>query len=311
MEVVDVVIEEALNDKEIKRLLSQAKLKTNNTTNSNNSNNISHNISNDISHNSNDNDSIIDLSSSVSPQSSSVSPQSLSASPPHSSSPIVLVLPQYSSSEPLDLQDKKSKKPKKHMMMTDPSGVRHVKDSNDNDFSKTHSIDKYGRFSSYNSSNNDIDEIDNIINSNNISTASTNDWSRPLGQSFKQPNDYSNDFDYDDNDITNKSIESINNISLNKHRHIRFDDNLVSDVFTREKYSRDEIPELFYTHEEACKFTADYNKECYRAQIEGYSWYDWWQTRETGLDDFDDYLEISDDFVIEEDEQEIEESIET
>jgi len=305
MEVVDVVIEEALNDKEIKRLLSQAKLKTNNTTNINN-------INNNISHTSNDNDSIIDLSSSVSPQSLSLSPQSSSASPTQSSSPIVLVLPQYSSSEPLDLQDKKGKKPKKHMMMmTDPSGVRHVQNSNDNDFSKTHSIDKYGRFSSYNSSNNDIDEIDNIINSNNISTASTNDWSRPLGQSFKQRNDYSNDFDYDhNNDISNKSIDSINDVSLNKHRHIRFDDNLVSDVYTREKYSRDEIPELFYTHEEACKFTADYNKECYRAQIEGYSWYDWWQTRETGLDDFDDELEISDDFVIE-DEEEIEESIET
>lgn len=275
MEVIDVVIDEALNDKEIKRLLTHAKLKS---------------TSSDTNNNNNNDDDIIDLSISSSPQSSSP-----------------LVLPQYSNSEPLDLLENKIKKTKKHM--TDPNINRHRRQlyndtDNDNDFTKTHSVDKYGRFSSYNNSNNDIDEIDNIINSNNISTASTNDWSRPIIHSFKQQQqDYSNDFDdYDDDDINNKSL---NDTSLNtssnqtQHRRVKFDNNLVSNVFTREKCTREETAELFYTHEEACKFTADYNRECYRAQIEGISWYDWWQNRETDIGDDDDNLEISDDFIVE------------
>jgi hypothetical protein len=269
MEVIDVVIDEALNDKEIKRLLTQAKFKTNTHVTYNNNANI------------NNNDDIANLSISSSPQSSSP-----------------LVLPQYSNSEPLDLIEKKTKKTKSHINRS----RRHNDDygDEDNDFSKTHSVDKYGRFSSYNNSNNDIDEIDNIINSNNISTASTNDWSRPLVHSFKQQQDYSNDFDeYNEDNINNRSLNDTSFSSNNQpQRHVKFDNNLVSQVFTRDKCTREETVELFYTHEEANKFTVDYNRECYRAQIEGMSWYDWWQNRETDISDDND-LEISDDFIVE------------
>ena len=86
MEVIDVVIDEALNDKEIKRLLTQAKFKSNTHVTYNNNANI------------NNNDDIANLSISSSPQSSSP-----------------LVLPQYSNSEPLDLLEKKTKKTKSHI----------------------------------------------------------------------------------------------------------------------------------------------------------------------------------------------------
>jgi hypothetical protein len=55
----------------------------------------------------------------------------------------------------------------------------------------------------------------------------------------------------------------------------------VSDVFvTRDKYSCEEVRELFYTHEEALQFSVDYSREAHRADAAGMTWYDWWESRE-------------------------------
>ena len=302
MEVVDVVIDEALSDKEIKRLLVKAKSKSyDNEDYENENDDGDYNNNNDIvdDYDEDNNNTILSLPT---------------LSSPSSSSPKNVVLPQFSNSEPHrhnhqhHIMDKKKKQNKSDR----------YNNSNDiNNFNKTHTIDKDGKFSLYSNTNDDIDELDKIISNNNnnnsinnLSTASTNDWSRPVINTFKHKhnesieeynsnnNSYDDIYSFDDNINTND--ESL----TERNRRVKFDNNLVTDIFTRDKCTREETLTLFYTHEEACKFTADYNRECYRAQSEGISWYDWWQGRDTGIDDDDDDddLEISDDFIVEPDE---------
>jgi len=65
-----------------------------------------------------------------------------------------------------------------------------------------------------------------------------------------------------------------------KQRSVRFKPKPVSDIFiTRDKYTADEVRELFYTHDEALQFSMDYSKEMHRAEMDGQSWYDWWESR--------------------------------
>eukprot|EP00596_Hydrurales_sp_CCMP1899_P010095 CAMPEP_0119040022 /NCGR_PEP_ID=MMETSP1177-20130426/9823_1 /TAXON_ID=2985 /ORGANISM="Ochromonas sp, Strain CCMP1899" /LENGTH=577 /DNA_ID=CAMNT_0007004667 /DNA_START=311 /DNA_END=2041 /DNA_ORIENTATION=+ len=61
---------------------------------------------------------------------------------------------------------------------------------------------------------------------------------------------------------------------------VHFDQEVVSDVFfIREKYSRYEVPELFYTHDESIQFTSDYNRESIKAEALGMTWSEWWELR--------------------------------
>jgi hypothetical protein len=47
----------------------------------------------------------------------------------------------------------------------------------------------------------------------------------------------------------------------------------------RNKYSPEEISSLFYTHDEAHQFSADYSYEIYRAESLGVTWEAWWEAR--------------------------------
>ena len=47
----------------------------------------------------------------------------------------------------------------------------------------------------------------------------------------------------------------------------------------RTKYSPEEISSLFYTHDEAHQFSADYSYEIYRAESLGVTWEAWWEAR--------------------------------
>ena len=65
-------------------------------------------------------------------------------------------------------------------------------------------------------------------------------------------------------------------------KRVRFPrESVVSEVFvTREKYNGAETEELFYTQDEAVRFSLDYSKETMKAEMAGQTWYDWWQQRE-------------------------------
>jgi hypothetical protein len=63
-------------------------------------------------------------------------------------------------------------------------------------------------------------------------------------------------------------------------RRVNFLDGLISDTFVpREKHSPEEVPDLFYTHEESIKFQYDYDREAQRADTEGITWLDWMMKR--------------------------------
>jgi len=51
-----------------------------------------------------------------------------------------------------------------------------------------------------------------------------------------------------------------------------FGDSLVSDVHVFEKFSREELSELFYSHTQALQFQFDFQKESQKAADAGLSW---------------------------------------
>lgn len=65
-------------------------------------------------------------------------------------------------------------------------------------------------------------------------------------------------------------------------KRVRFPrESVVSDVFvTREKYAGEEVQELFYTQDEAVRFSLDYSRETMKAEMAGLTWYTWWADRE-------------------------------
>ena len=70
---------------------------------------------------------------------------------------------------------------------------------------------------------------------------------------------------------------------------------------------------MFYTHDESLKFTNDFNRETIKAESQGMTWYEWWETRtdedvakdeEENLyawSDEDDSIELNDDISSDED----------
>ena len=94
---------------------------------------------------------------------------------------------------------------------------------------------------------------------------------------------YGSDFEVAE-DVDEDFVEDFEELEeeepLAQSRSVRFKPQPVSDVYvTRDKYTSDEVKELFYTHDEALQFSMDYSKETHRAELAGQSWYDWWEAR--------------------------------
>ena len=93
------------------------------------------------------------------------------------------------------------------------------------------------------------------------------DSPRTAFKGFDDVADYADDF------------ESFPSSSSNKRVH--FAAEVVSDTFLhRTKYTPEEVSTLFYTHDEAYQFQADYSYEIYRAESLGLTWEAWWEARE-------------------------------
>lgn len=70
------------------------------------------------------------------------------------------------------------------------------------------------------------------------------------------------------------------NPQCRQSRRVNFLDGLISETFIhREKHSPEDVPDLFYTHDESIKFQYDYDREAQRADNEGISWLDWMMKR--------------------------------
>ena len=58
-------------------------------------------------------------------------------------------------------------------------------------------------------------------------------------------------------------------------KSVQFNEILVAETFVYEKYTRFEIMNLFYTHDDATKFQYDFECESQQAMKEGKSWIDY------------------------------------
>jgi hypothetical protein len=77
-----------------------------------------------------------------------------------------------------------------------------------------------------------------------------------------------------------ETIQKPDTETIPKSRHVNFVDGLISDTFIhREKHTPEEVPDLFYTHDESIKFQYDYDREAQRADSEGISWLNWMMKR--------------------------------
>ena len=87
---------------------------------------------------------------------------------------------------------------------------------------------------------------------------------------------------YGSDDFEMMDYENDDKVSAANRRRVRFPrDSVVSDVFvTRDKYSGEQVEELFYTQDEAMRFSLAYSKESMQAEMAGQTWYDWWQDRD-------------------------------
>lgn len=72
---------------------------------------------------------------------------------------------------------------------------------------------------------------------------------------------------------------SENDISHLSEKKVEFSNPVVTVVNERDKCSKEEIGELFYTHDESIKFENDYARELEKAEILGLSWTDWIEKR--------------------------------
>ena len=98
--------------------------------------------------------------------------------------------------------------------------------------------------------------------------------------SMKRPGQLRDEADnYDDDNFEDLASE---NFPPGHHRRrVSFKaPHVVSEThFHRSKFSPDEIPTMFYTHDEAHQFQADYSYEIYRAESLGVTWDEWWEAR--------------------------------
>jgi len=97
--------------------------------------------------------------------------------------------------------------------------------------------------------------------------------------SMKRPGQLRDDADdYEDDNFEDQASEKF---SENHRRRVSFKaPEVVSEThFHRSKFSPDEIPTMFYTHDEAHQFQADYSYEIYRAESLGVTWDEWWEAR--------------------------------
>ena len=62
---------------------------------------------------------------------------------------------------------------------------------------------------------------------------------------------------------------------MQEERSVQFEEILVTETFIYEKYTRFEIMNLFYTHDDAIKFQYDFECESEQATKEGKSWIDY------------------------------------
>lgn len=63
-------------------------------------------------------------------------------------------------------------------------------------------------------------------------------------------------------------------------KRVTFPPKVLTDTFFhRSKYTPNEVVSLFYTHDEAHQFQADYSYEIFRAESQGMSWEAWWAAR--------------------------------
>ena len=58
-------------------------------------------------------------------------------------------------------------------------------------------------------------------------------------------------------------------------QHVTFRDSPISEIVTYEKYTRFEIMNLFYSHDDAMKFQYDFERESLAAAKAGKAWTDW------------------------------------
>jgi hypothetical protein len=69
------------------------------------------------------------------------------------------------------------------------------------------------------------------------------------------------------------------NADIKNAKRVSFAPKMVSQIMYRDKYSKSESVDLFWTHNEAMKFHYDYEQEAQRAEEEGISWGEWMDKR--------------------------------
>jgi hypothetical protein len=68
---------------------------------------------------------------------------------------------------------------------------------------------------------------------------------------------------------------SDNDTSHTSEKKVEFSNPVVTVINERDKCSKEEVSELFYTHDESIKFENDYAKELEKAEVLGLTWADW------------------------------------
>lgn len=80
-------------------------------------------------------------------------------------------------------------------------------------------------------------------------------------------------------DTSSSSVQKIGGVytkTIGKgRRNVKFNPSPVSDTLTFEKFSKAEAQGLFYSHDDALKFQADFERETWKASRAGKSWIDW------------------------------------
>eukprot|EP01035_Chromulina_nebulosa_P017481 gene17481-23034_t len=200
----------------------------------------------------------------------------------------------YNNKSDDDIFRKRIVDPKVLSSLNDLTEVNHVNDQDDESDNNNNNIHDFSEFMNLNSTNDNDDQVNIRVSDDsnqyvrtesdeigdgesidNISTTSTIDNSKKLYQdniidSLQEDlHDYLDDFDVDDN-ANHEDVQSANNTN-----NIRFADPLISDVIAIDKCSKDEIPTLFYTHDETVKFENDYSREAQKAELLGITWSDW------------------------------------
>ena len=127
-----------------------------------------------------------------------------------------------------------------------------------------------------------IYEEDNAYGSDNFEEDAAADGSdsaiSPPRQGNWQQHSFRVNVEDDEGEVRYSEDEFVDDLNRGDgKRHVNFPRELESDVFfTRPKYSRAEVEELFYTHDEARQFEIDYSRELKTAEFFNKTWYNWW-----------------------------------